>query len=246
MTPRTLAQATRTLVRACDLARTYGTGPAATVALSGCTCAVLSGDRIAVTGPSGSGKSTLLHLLAGLDEPTAGTVEWPALGARSELRPRRVGVVFQDASLLPPLDVVENVALPLLLADIDEREATELAMEALERLGLAPLAAKLPEELSGGQAQRVAVARVLATAPRLILADEPTGQLDHVTGGEVVDALLAAADHTGATLVLTTHDLAVAERLPQQWRVHDGRLSTGSRATAPSTPHTGQETPCSA
>jgi ABC-type lipoprotein export system ATPase subunit len=212
------------LVRAEGVSRTYGSGTAATVALSAATCRVMPGDRIGVTGPSGSGKSTLLGLLAGLDEPTTGTVDWPGLGTREQLRPRLVGVVFQDPSLLPPLDVVENVALPLLLADFGERGARAAALRALDLLGLADLAGNLPEELSGGQAQRVAVARVLAVAPRLILADEPTGQLDHVTGAQVVDALLAAAAHAGAAFVLTTHDPDVADRLPQRWQVTDGRL----------------------
>jgi ABC-type lipoprotein export system ATPase subunit len=212
------------LVRFSGLARTFGRGTAAVVAVHGADGEVLAGARLALTGPSGSGKSTLLHLLAGLDEPTAGTIAWPALGARHELRPGPVAVIFQGPSLLPPLDVAENVALPLLLAGSDAAEATDAAHTALDRLGLAGLASRLPEELSGGQLQRVAVARALAGRPRLILADEPTGQLDHDTGAAVVDALLEAADTLGAALVVATHDPLVANRFDSQWSMSDGRL----------------------
>ena len=213
------------LVRAIGLARTFGRGPAAVVAVHGADCEIRSGERVALTGPSGSGKSTLLHLLAGLDEPTAGTIEWPALGQRHELRPGPVGVVFQGPSLLPPLDVAENVALPLLLGGAGQAEADTAARGALERLGLEGLAGALPDELSGGQAQRVAVARVLAGRPRLILADEPTGQLDGDHAAAVVDALLEAAADSGAALVVATHDLRVAGRFPQRWSMSDGRLT---------------------
>jgi len=181
-----------------------GAVAAAVVAVHGVSWEVRSGQQIALTGSSGSGKSTLLHLLAGLDEPTVGTVAWPALGRRADLRPGPVAVVFQGPSLLPPLDVLENVALPLVLSGVTATDANASATGALERLGLAPLAAKLPEELSGGQAQRVAVARVLAGRPRLILADEPTGQLDHVTAADVIDALVDTAAELGAGLVVTT------------------------------------------
>jgi putative ABC transport system ATP-binding protein/lipoprotein-releasing system ATP-binding protein len=216
------------LARCQGVARTFGSGAVATVALQGVSCCVRQGDRIAATGPSGSGKSTLLHLLAGLDTPTAGTVSWPALGGRSCLRPGPVAVVFQAPSLLAPLDVVENVALPLLLAGVGPAEAGARASDALNALGLDALAAKLPEELSGGQAQRVAVARALASRPRLLLADEPTGQLDHANATSVIDALLAAAEADGAALVVTTHDERVAARLPLRWRLDDGRLLDGS------------------
>jgi ABC-type lipoprotein export system ATPase subunit len=215
------------LVRCDGVARTFGEGERAVVAVHGVDCQVLAGERIAVTGPSGSGKSTLVHLLAGLDAPTHGTVRWPALGDRAALRPGPVGVVFQGPSLLAPLDVAENVALPRLLAGTDEAEARAAAGRALDRLGLSDLAAKLPEELSGGQAQRVAVARVLAGQPRLILADEPTGQLDHTTGTAVVQALLAAAGVLGAALLLTTHDPVIAGLLPTRWTMADGRLQQG-------------------
>lgn len=212
------------LVRCEGVARTFGTGPAAVVAVHGVSWEVRSGQRVALTGPSGSGKSTLLHLLAGLDEPTVGTVGWPALGGRAALRPGPVAVVFQGPSLLAPLDVAENVALPALLSGATEEEANGAAAAALERLGLASLAAKLPEELSGGQAQRVAVARVLTGRPRLILADEPTGQLDHITAAMVIDALLDTAAQLGAALVVTTHDPLIANRLCQQWSMDDGGL----------------------
>jgi len=212
------------LVRCDGVARTFGEGERAVVAVHGVDCAVLAGQRIAVTGPSGSGKSTLLHLLAGLDAPTHGTVMWPALGTREALRPGPVGVVFQGPSLLAPLDVAENVALPQLLAGAEEGAALAGARRALDRLGLAALAGKPPEELSGGQAQRVAVARVLAGRPKLILADEPTGQLDHATGTAVVQALLEAAELLKAALLLTTHDPVIAGLLPIRWAMADGSL----------------------
>ncbi|WP_018506062.1 ABC transporter ATP-binding protein [Parafrankia discariae] len=221
------------LVRCEEVSRTFGRGAAAVVAVHGTSCVVRPDDRIAITGPSGSGKSTLLHLMAGLEEPTSGQVSWPGLVGQaaspvSPLRvrvpPHRVGVVFQGASLVPALDVAENTGLPLVLAGLSEQEARGRALTALARVDAAELAGRLPEELSGGQAQRVAVARVLALRPLLVLADEPTGQLDEVTGRQVLDGLLAAASETGAGLVVATHDPAVAARLGNRWTMTDGRL----------------------
>ena len=217
----------RVLVRCVAAARVYGSGVTSVVALHDATCAVSVGEHVALTGPSGSGKTTLMHLLAGLDSPTSGQVTWPAIGTRDALRPGPVGVVFQGPSLLSPLDVVENVALPLLLANVDPAVARERALAALAMLDLTDVSAKLPEELSGGQAQRVAVARVLAGEPRLILADEPTGQLDRIAGARVVDTLIETAVMSGAALVVNTHDPAVAERLALRWTITDGRLDTG-------------------
>lgn len=213
------------LVRASAVARTFGAGAHAVVAVHGVSCEVRAGDQIALAGPSGSGKTTLLHLIAGLDVPTTGTIDWPAIGGRSQLRPGPIALVFQGPSLLPPLDVVENVALPLLLLGLDRESARSAANAALVRLGLESLAAKLPEELSGGQAQRVAVARALAGSPRLILADEPTGQLDHLAGALVIDSLLDVAQHLGAALIVNTHDAAVAERFRARWWMAAGRLT---------------------
>ena len=217
------------LVRCEEVARTFGSGIGAIVAVHNISCEIHAGDHLALTGPSGSGKSTLLHLLAGLDEPTTGAVTWPAIGDRLALRPGAVAVVFQGPSLMPPLDVVENVALPMILAGVDESTARAAAMAALERLHLEPIAAKLPEELSGGQSQRVAVARVLAGQPRLILADEPTGQLDHVAARVVVDALVDAATHLGAALIISTHDPVIAERFGERWAMADGTFATQHR-----------------
>jgi ABC-type lipoprotein export system ATPase subunit len=216
---------TELLVRCDGAGRTFGAGPTATVALQPADCQVPEDARIALVGPSGSGKSTLLHLMAGLDVPTTGTVSWPAIGDRGALRPGPVVVVFQGPSLLPPLTVLENVALPLIFGGTDDGAARRLAGSALHELELLELAGKLPEEISGGQAQRVAVARALAGEPRLILADEPTGQLDRANGAAVVDVLLAAAAHAGAALVIATHDPAVADRFPDRWEMHSGRLS---------------------
>jgi ABC-type lipoprotein export system ATPase subunit len=213
------------LARASQVARSFGTGPAANVAVHDVNCSVHPGERIALMGPSGSGKTTLVHLLAGLDRPTTGIVDWPGIGTIDRLRPGPVAVVFQAPSLLPPLNVVENVALPLLLGGMGRHDADADARSALSRLGLDDLADKLPEELSGGQAQRVAIARVIAGSPQLIFADEPTGQLDHRSGAGVIDALVAAAHHTGAALVVNTHDPAIAERLDIHWSMANGTLT---------------------
>jgi ABC-type lipoprotein export system ATPase subunit len=213
----------RPLVSCQDVSRTYGSGPNAVVAVHGASCEIWPGDRIAVVGSSGSGKSTLLHLLAGLEPVTTGSVTWPAQPAGTV---GTVGVVFQGPSLIPALDVTENVALPLVLAGTEERDATARAVAALDLLGVGDLGAKLPEELSGGQAQRVAVARVLAARPRLILADEPTGQLDRVSATHVVQVLIAAADELGAALLISTHDPVIASRMTQQWPMRSGRVSS--------------------
>ncbi|MFE2600965.1 ABC transporter ATP-binding protein [Streptomyces sp. NPDC059396] len=210
------------LVVCTDAARTYGTGTGAVVAVHGASCTVAAGAGIAVVGPSGSGKSTLLHLMAGLDRPTAGEITHPGLPEGPLAR--HIGFVFQGPSLLPPLTAAENVALPLRIDGVEETDAGEQALAALESLGLAALAAKLPDELSAGQAQRVAVARVLARRPRLILADEPTGQLDRGSAEQVMAVLLGAAERLDAAVVVTTHDTRVADALPVRWHMTDGRL----------------------
>jgi ABC-type lipoprotein export system ATPase subunit len=214
------------LVRADALERVHGSGRDAVAAVLDASFTIFSGDRIAIVGPSGSGKSTLLHLIAGLDTPTSGSITWPALGRREQLRPGPVALAFQGPSLLPPLSVVENVALPVLLRSRSEVEATQIAREMLERFELTEIAEKLPEEISGGQSQRAALARALAGSPTLVLADEPTGQQDHETGMHVLETLLDLISAGGATLVVATHDLAVADRLPIRWTMAGGRLAS--------------------
>jgi putative ABC transport system ATP-binding protein/lipoprotein-releasing system ATP-binding protein len=162
--------------------------------------------------------------MAGLDEPTQGEVSWPAIGSRDQLRPGPVAVVFQGPSLLPPLTILENAALPLMLRGEDDETARRHARGPLELVGLLELCDKLPEEVSGGQAQRAAVARGLVGDPKLILADEPTGQLDRASATLVIDALIAAADEAGAGLVVATHDPGVAAALDERWQIHSGRL----------------------
>jgi len=214
------------LVTCAGVARTFGAGPTAVVAVHDVTCVVAPQTRAALVGSSGSGKSTLLHLLAGLDAPTAGTLSWPGLGGdHPRIHPGRVGLVFQGPSLIPALTVADNVALPLLLGDSPEADVYSQAVAALDVLGIADLRGRLPEELSGGQAQRVAVARVLAAAPALVLADEPTGQLDHETAATVMGALLTVCDERSAALVIATHDPLIAEHLTEQWHMSDGALT---------------------
>ena len=225
------------LVVARALARNFNQpGGAARRVLEGIDALILPGERIALTGPSGSGKSTLLNLLAGLDRPSAGQVEWPALetwAAPQGPRPRGIAQVFQFASLLPALDVLENVCLPRQL-EAHPPALPALRVEGLQRLaafGLEALAHKLPEELSGGQAHRVAMVRALMAQPRLILADEPTGQLDHATARQFLDVLLAQAEAADIALLVATHDTEVAARLPRQWRLARGRLQDAREAT---------------
>ena len=215
-----------TVVRAISLVRAYGVGHALVRAVNDATFSVDAGGTVALLGPSGSGKSTLLHLIAGLDEPTSGSIEWPALGARQDLRPGPVGVAFQGPSLLPPLTVVENVALPMILAGEDEHDATLAAHDLLDVFEVDTVADRLPEELSGGQSERVGIARAFSGSPRLVLADEPTGQQDRATGGRLLEAILTLAVLGGAALIVATHDAAVAERLSARWVMRDGALRT--------------------
>ncbi|TWC39567.1 putative ABC transport system ATP-binding protein/lipoprotein-releasing system ATP-binding protein [Pseudomonas sp. SJZ079] len=205
------------------MGRCYPQSGVSVAAVACATFRLQAGDRVALVGRSGSGKSTLLHLMAGLEVPTSGAITWPALGAADTLLPEKIALVFQSPSLLEPLTVNENVALPLLMAnangDIGRAVANTLAIFGLENLAL-----KLPEELSGGQMQRVAMARAIVGNPRVILADEPTGQLDQATGRAVLDALIAHLAGTQTALVIATHDLAVAERMQRVWQMEQGIL----------------------
>jgi putative ABC transport system ATP-binding protein len=202
-----------------------------TVALRGASLTVHAGEVVAVTGPSGCGKSTLLHAGAGIVRPQAGTVR--LLGhdlatldeaARTRLRRRRVGIVLQFGQLVPDLSILENVALPLLLDGHDRAAALTAAADLLVRAGLDADHDTTPAELSGGQAQRVAVARALVTGPALILADEPTGSMDTLGGEHLLELLLGAARERGAAVVLVTHDNVVASHADREVRLRDGRV----------------------
>ncbi len=212
-------------VSALGVTRLYPAAGETVRALAAASFVVRAGDRIAIMGPSGGGKTTLLDLMGGMAHATAGTISWPALGRREALRPSMIGMVFQSPSLLPALSVLENVRLPLGIADTETGRSMS-PEEALDALGIGDLAGKLPDALSGGQMQRVGVARALVTRPKLILADEPTGQLDQATGQKLMDDLLATLDGTDAALVVATHDPAVAGRLGRVWRMDKGVLQT--------------------
>jgi ABC-type lipoprotein export system ATPase subunit len=212
------------LAEAVNVGRVFRTNGSKIVALQHATCKIERGDRIALVGPSGSGKSTLLHLLAALDEPTTGKITWPALGDRDTLWPSKISFVFQSESLLAPLTVLENIEVPCLLAGSNADEARNDAAAILSALDLGTLADKLPEEISGGQAQRAAIARSLITKPALILADEPTGQLDHQTAKQLLDLLLRRLKGSDAALVIATHDPFVAARMKTQWTIEHGVL----------------------
>ena len=223
----------RPAIEAHAVSRLFLSGSGPVWAVSEVSLQVAPGEFVCLVGPSGCGKSTLLHLLAGLEYPTVGTVTWPSTGHSPWGRPREVGVVFQGPSLLPHLDVTENVALPLVLDGVPAAAARDRARESLDDLALGGLADALPDTLSGGQAQRVAIARVLATRPRLVLADEPTGQLDGATGSHVVDVLLEAVARAGAAVVVSTHDPRVAQRFGQVWRMSGGQLRDRAEAVGP-------------
>ncbi|MFJ4962932.1 Lipoprotein-releasing system ATP-binding protein LolD [Streptomyces sp. ADI96-02] len=217
---------TSTLLSGSGLRKAYGPTPA----LDGADIAVRAGEIVAVTGPSGSGKSTLLHCLAGVVRPDSGTMHYDGRdmsrmsdSALSALRRGEFGFVFQFGQLVPELTCVENVALPLRLSGIRRREAERRALEWMGRLEVDDLAAKRPGEVSGGQGQRVAVARSLVTKPRVVFADEPTGALDSYNGERVMNLLVTAARETGAAVVLVTHDAQVAAYSHREILVRDGK-----------------------
>jgi putative ABC transport system ATP-binding protein len=214
------------LVRGEGLSRVYGTGRGAVTALREATFEIVEGQQIALYGPSGSGKSTLLHLIAGLLPPTTGRIEWRGRGPADRRRAGPGSFAFQGLSLLPPLSVTENVALPILLAGGTETAALAEAAAMLERLEIALVGHKLPEELSGGQAQRAGLARALVGRPRLVITDEPIGQLDRATGRRVMDVVLSCVKESKAALIVATHDAVVADPLPMRWTIEDGRLAT--------------------
>jgi len=213
---------TKTLVVASDLWRSFQRERGVVAAVQGCSFKIHAGETIAIMGPSGCGKTTLLNLIAGLDVPSSGRMEWPGLGSSGTLRPERIGVVFQSANLMPALTAAENVELPILLGDGSEAQARALA--ALATFGVEALAGKLPEQLSGGQAERIAVARAIVTNPELIVADEPTGQLDHAGAGILVDRLLAWGRQTGSAIIIATHDERIAAKMNRIWRMRHGKF----------------------
>lgn len=222
-------------VRLIGVEKRYGD----TVALAGVDVEITSGESVAVMGPSGSGKTTLALAAAGIVEPDAGQIwvgkqELGALSerARTEFRLRTIGLVFQAGHLLGDLTAEENIALPLMFTGCNRRQAVVEARRWLEPLGLGGLGRRRPGQLSGGQAQRVAVARAMVTRPPVLIADEPTGALDQETGIAVMAMLAGMCVSTGSTLIVVTHDAAVADALSRRIDVVDGRVIAERRAVA--------------
>lgn len=220
------------------VSRIHGTGAAAVVALAEVSLAADPGEFVALMGQSGSGKSTLLHLAGGLDTPTSGDVRVlgqsvPSLSLkkRAALRRRSVGYVFQDYNLVPGLTAAENAALPLELDGWPRRKAQAEACKLLERVGIAELANRRPQDMSGGQAQRVAIARALVGERRLLLADEPTGALDTVSGDDILEILRERADE-GATVLLVTHEPRFAAWADRTIFLSDGRIVDEASGTS--------------
>ncbi len=211
--------------------RTYHKGGRALRVLDGVSLRLAPGDRVAIVGPSGSGKSTFLHLLGLLDHPTSGTITLDGVNvgelpdrARDRLRSRSIGMVFQQHHLLPEHDALGNVSVPIRLAGGDARLANERATVLLEAVGLGARLTHRPAELSGGEQQRVAIARALAMTPGLLLADEPTGNLDTATADEVLALLLQLHEQLGTTLVVVTHSLELASHFPRRLAMRSGVL----------------------
>ena len=223
--------AAEAVVEGRDLVKAFGAGSSRTTALDGVSVEIPAGVLACVTGPSGSGKTTLLHVLSGLTTPDAGTVAVAGrplhdLGEaeRADLRRDVMGFVFQRLNLLPALTAAENIAVPLLLRGDERGAVRERVREVLEQVGLSGRGGAFPSALSGGEAQRVAVARALSTRPAVVWADEPTGALDSAAAAGVLDLLRELVD-AGSTVVLVTHDRAVADRGDVEVRLRDGRLA---------------------
>ena len=220
------------LLEARALRKTYQLGGRALEVLCGVSLTVARGEFLALRGASGAGKSTLLHLLGGLDTPTAGEIQFGGqkLAALSgtdlaRLRNGRVGFIFQAYHLFPEFNALENVTLPARMARVPAAQAAERGRELLARVGLGKRMDHRPNELSGGEQQRVAIARSLMNAPELILADEPTGNLDSHTGGEIIDLLCALRAERQTTLLIATHDAKIAARAPRVIELVDGQIA---------------------
>ncbi|NVP53879.1 ATP-binding cassette domain-containing protein [Mycoplana rhizolycopersici] len=216
---------------------TLGQDAASVHVLKQIDLSIAAGESVGIVGPSGSGKSTLLMVLAGLERLDAGeiTIGGAALHALSEdqvadFRGRNIGIVFQSFHLIPNMTALENVAVPLELANV--RDAFEIARKELEAVGLGQRLSHYPGQLSGGEQQRVAIARALAPQPRLLIADEPTGNLDGDTGRQISDLLFAEQERRGMTLVLVTHDPALAARCGRQVRMRSGQIVDASETSA--------------
>ncbi|MEV1009029.1 ABC transporter ATP-binding protein [Streptomyces sp. NPDC049881] len=222
-----------------DVSKTYRRGKATLAALDRVSLTIPAGSRLVVQGPTGGGKSTLLQLLGGLDRPTSGTVmlDGEDLGGLSEakltrLRAQRIGFVFQGFHLIPTLTAQENVETALVPLRVRPAERRARAAEALASVGLAERAGHIPGELSGGQQQRVAIARALVKRPEVLLADEPTGNLDETTRDEVMEVLETQWREHGLTFVLVTHDSGIARRAERVARIAKGRITVTERRTA--------------
>ncbi len=220
------------------VSKVYGSGAVAVEALRGIDLIVDEGEYLAIMGPSGSGKSTLMHILGLLDTPTSGSYrlageEVGGLGRRrlAHLRSREIGFIFQAFNLLPKASLLRNVELPLLYAGVGRKERRRRALASLERVDLGNRLKHRPNELSGGQRQRAAIARALVTEPRVIMADEPTGNLDQGTGLEILD-MFDALHIIGQTVIVVTHDPHVAERAQRTIRLVDGLITEDVKAAA--------------
>lgn len=217
----------------CDnLCKRYQEGSVQTDVLRNVTFSVEPGEMMAIVGSSGSGKSTLMHLMGGLDTPTSGDVVFDgksmnsmSSAARAELRNRELGFIYQFHHLLPDFSALENVAMPLLIGQTAKAEAQQKAIDMLKAVGLDHRAAHRPSELSGGERQRVAIARALVNNPRLVLADEPTGNLDARNADAIFDLLNELNQRQGTAFLVVTHDLHLAKRMRRQMEMRDGQLS---------------------